>query len=64
MKIFIGNDQPGVDVKNQLIKYIEEFNITVVNWNELKESCDYPQNVYTLCDNLLLKSFNNENIGI
>ena len=55
MKIFIGNDHSGVDVKNQLIKYIEEtFSITVVNvGTNYKESCDYPDIAHTLCDNLL-----------
>ena len=58
MKIFIGNDHSGVDIKNKLTDYIlKQFNILVIDigTNE-KESCDYPEIAYNLCDNLLLEN--------
>ena len=55
MKIFIGNDHSAVDVKNKLIDYINsEFNIEVINvGTNSKESCDYPDIAYNLCNNMI-----------
>lgn len=43
MKIAIGNDHTGVEMKNQIKKYIEQMGHTVVNFGtDSNESCDYP----------------------
>ena len=55
MKIFIGNDHSAVDVKNKLIDYINsKFNIEIINvGSNSKESCDYPDIAYNLCNNMI-----------
>lgn len=43
MKVAIGNDHAGVELKNYLIDYLKKKNIEVVNvGTDTTDSCDYP----------------------
>ena len=43
MKIGIGNDHAAVDMKNDIVKFLQEKGIEVVNYGtDTKESCHYP----------------------
>lgn len=43
MKIGIGNDHAAVDMKFELVKYLEESGYEVVNFGtDTNDSCDYP----------------------
>ncbi|MGF0031702.1 ribose 5-phosphate isomerase B [Bariatricus sp. SGI.154] len=43
MKIGIGNDHSAVDMKNEIVKYLEELGYEVVNYGtDTHESCHYP----------------------
>lgn len=43
MKIAIANDHAAVEMKNQVIKHLEEAGHTIVNFGiDVVESCDYP----------------------
>ncbi len=43
MKIAIGNDHAGVELKNHITKYLEAKGYTVVNFGtDTEDSCDYP----------------------
>lgn len=43
MKIGIGNDHTAVDMKNEIVKYLEELGYEVVNYGtDAHESCHYP----------------------
>ena len=43
MKIGIGNDHAAVDMKNEIVKYLEELGHGVVNYGtDTHESCNYP----------------------
>ncbi len=43
MKIAIGNDHAGVDMKNHVIKYLEQKGHTLINFGtDTTDSCDYP----------------------
>ena len=43
MKIGIGNDHAAVDMKNQVVEYLEGKGYEVVNYGtDSNESCDYP----------------------
>lgn len=43
MKIGIGNDHAAVDMKFEIVKYLEEAGYEVINYGtDTQESCDYP----------------------
>lgn len=43
MKIAIGNDHTGVELKNHIKKYVEDMGYEVVNFGtDTNDSCDYP----------------------
>ena len=43
MKIGIGNDHAAVDMKFEIVKYLEESGYEVVNFGtDTNDSCDYP----------------------
>ncbi len=43
MKIAIGNDHAGVEMKNHIIEYLEKKGHTLVNFGtDTTDSCDYP----------------------
>ena len=44
MKIGIGNDHAAVDMKNDVVKFLEEKGIEVVNYGtDTYDSCNYPE---------------------
>ena len=44
MKIGIGNDHAAVDMKNQVVEYLEGKGYEVVNFGtDTYESCNYPE---------------------
>ena len=44
MKIGIGNDHAAVDMKFEIVKYLEEAGYEVINYGtDTHESCDYPE---------------------
>ena len=53
MKIAIGNDHAGTDYKNQIVKYLENRDIEVVNYgtNEA-DSVDYPDFVHPVANDV------------
>ena len=53
MKIAIGNDHAGTDYKNQIVKYLENRDIEVVNYgtNE-SDSVDYPDFVHPVANDV------------
>lgn len=53
MKIAIGNDHAGTDYKNQIVKYLENRDIEVVNYgtNEAS-SVDYPDFVHPVANDV------------
>ena len=43
MKIGIANDHSAVDMKNEIVEYLEGKGYEVINYGtDTKESCDYP----------------------
>ncbi len=58
MKIAIGNDHAGVDLKFKIIKYLEEKGYQVKNFGTDKsESVDYPDHIHPVAE-LISKSTN------
>ena len=44
MKIGIGNDHAAVDMKNDIVKFLQEKGIEVVNYGtDTYDSCNYPE---------------------
>ena len=44
MKIGIGNDHAAVEMKFEIVKYLEESGHEVINYGtDTPESCDYPE---------------------
>ena len=44
MKIAIGNDHAAVELKNEILKYVQELGHEVVNFGvDTTESCNYPE---------------------
>ncbi len=44
MKIAIGNDHAAVELKNHIMKFVEDMGHTVVNFGtDTNDSCDYPE---------------------
>ncbi len=44
MKIGIGNDHTGIEMKNEIKAYVEEMGYEVVNYGtDVHESCNYPE---------------------
>ena len=53
MKVAIGNDHHGVDVKNRIIKYLEERNIQYLNFGtDSKEDVDYIDFAKKVCKSI------------
>lgn len=53
MKVAIGNDHHGVDVKNRIIKYLEERNIQYLNFGtNTKENVDYIDFAKKVCKSI------------
>ena len=53
MKVAIGNDHHGVDVKNRRIKYLEERNIQYLNFGtHTKENVDYIDFAKKVCKSI------------
>ena len=53
MKVAIGNDHHGVDVKNRIIKYLEERNIQYLNFGtDTKENVDYIDFAKKVCKSI------------
>ena len=53
MKVAIGNDHHGVDVKNKIIKYLEERNIQYLNFGtDTKENVDYIDFAKKVCKSI------------
>ena len=46
MRIGIGNDHSAVEMKNEIVKYLQELGHEVVNYGtDSTASCDYPEYV-------------------
>lgn len=53
MKVAIGNDHHGVDVKNRIIKYLEKRNIQYLNFGtDTKENVDYIDFAKKVCKSI------------
>ncbi len=53
MKIAIGNDHHGVDVKNKIINYLEERNIDYINFgSDTKDNVDYIDYARKVCKSI------------
>ncbi len=53
MKVAIGNDHHGVDVKNRIIKYLEARNIQYLNFGtDTKENVDYIDFAKKVCKSI------------
>lgn len=53
MKVAIGNDHHGVDVKKRIIKYLEERNIQYLNFGtDTKENVDYIDFAKKVCKSI------------
>lgn len=53
MKVAIGNDHHGVDVKKRIIKYLEERNIKYLNFGtDTKENVDYIDFAKKVCKSI------------
>lgn len=53
MKVAIGNDHHGVDVKNRIIKYLEERDIQYLNFGtDTKENVDYIDFAKKVCKSI------------
>ncbi len=60
MKIAIGNDHHGVDVKKKIINYLEERNIDYINFGtDTKDNVDYIDYARKVC-----KSIQNKECGL
>ena len=58
MKVAIGNDHHGVDVKNRIIKYLEERNIQYLNFGtDTKENVDYIDFAKKVCKSIQNKEY-------
>lgn len=54
MKIFIGNDHSAVEMKNEIVKFVESLGHEVVNLGtDTNESVDYPEYGKAVCKNVL-----------
>lgn len=54
MKIFIGNDHSAVEMKNEIVKFVESLGHEVVNiGTDTTDSVDYPQYGKAVCKNVL-----------
>lgn len=54
MRIFIGSDHRGVSLKNEIIKYLEEDNFTVINTTiPNSDTDDYPDFAFEVGENVV-----------
>ncbi|VWL85574.1 ribose 5-phosphate isomerase B [Oceanivirga miroungae] len=56
MRVAIGNDHSGVEYKNELVKYMKELGVEVVNFGtDTLDSVDYPDYAKMVCNAILNK---------
>lgn len=56
MRVAIGNDHSAVEYKNELVKYMEELGVEVINYGtDSYESVDYPDYAKKVCNSILNK---------
>lgn len=56
MKVAIGNDHSAVEYKNELVKYMQELGVEVINYGtDTNESVDYPDFAKVVCKAVLDK---------
>lgn len=54
MKVFIGNDHAAVEMKNEIVKFVESMGHEVINLGtDTNESVDYPKYGREVCKNVL-----------
>lgn len=54
MKVFIGNDHAAVEMKNEIVKFVESMGYEVINLGtDTNESVDYPKYGREVCKNVL-----------
>ena len=58
MKIAIGNDHAGFELKNKLIKHLKDYNYEVKDFGTYsEESCDYPDFAHAVANAVESKEF-------